>query len=155
MTTHLGLGGIGNIDQHQLIISDLIFKIRCRFEKVEILKQYFVLSEYDLKVDSTQKKNPDISVFSCCEDIRTKNPIIIVEIVREREVKEDKRWAKRYFKSFDTLQEVFLFVYDMEGLLRIEKLKRNDDKFTINHNSNVLKCSLKVMITSIKKVNRE
>ena len=151
MTTHLGLGGIGNIDQHQLMISDLIFKIRCRFEKIESLKQYFVLSEYDLQVGSLQKKNPDISVFCSYDDIRTKDPIIIIEIVREREVKEDKLWAKKYLKNLVSVQEVFLFTYNEGGLLRIEKLHRKEDNFTINHKSNVLGCSLKAMITSVKK----
>jgi hypothetical protein len=155
MTTHLGLGGIGNIDQHQLIISDLIFGIRSRFEKLKIQKQYFVLSEYDLEVDQKKRKNPDISVFSSYDDIRANSPVIIAEVVREREVKEDKIWAKKYLKKFDTLQEVFLFVYNEHELLRIEKLHRNDNEFTFNHQSNVLDCSLKIMITSIKKVNRK
>lgn len=152
MTVHLGLGGINNIDKHQLIISDLIFGIRSRFEKLKIQKQYFVLSEYDLDVAEKKRKNPDISVFCSYDDIRANKPVIIAEIVREREVREDKIWAKKYLKKFDTLQEVFLFVYDEHELLRIEKLYRNDDEFTINHTSQVLKrCSLKAMITSIKK----
>jgi len=149
----IGLQGPGNILEHQLIISDLIYGVRNAFKEKRWSKKYMAISEISFSelgyYDFKHNYNIDFLIY----EKKTNNIKLILEIERKgRTMSSTKEKIKECLEYIPDLEAFIIQIkkkdidfitlsLDKNGKLKMEKNKSR---------SKFLKKDLKAMIKSIK-----
>ena len=114
-----GLSGF-NLPQHQEVISDFVFYIRKHLLDNQLQYDFFVAPELRIKSLSLNEKSiiPDIVIK---DDKGWNQPIIIIEVSRNRGYITDIKKVKRAVKKIKTLKEGYIFNYESGEGCRICK----------------------------------